>query len=118
MSKIVSIFVILAIFLGSEAHVRMMLPPSRSSLWRFEEFKVQNPPINYDDDGLYCGQIHQWPEVETCGLCGDPFVDPTPRDNEHGGKYGQGIIARNYSAGQVSNEILQKVMNPLYGYGC
>lgn len=32
-----------------------MEPPNRSSLWRFPEFAKENPPINYDDNRLYCG---------------------------------------------------------------
>lgn len=33
-----------------------------------------------------------------CGTCGDPFQGP--RQNEAGGKYGLGVIARNYSSDQ------------------
>jgi hypothetical protein len=101
MTKVALLLATLAIFLGTEAHVRMMAPTSRSSLWRVDQFKPFNPPENYNDDGLYCGRVHQWPEVSNCGLCGDPVDDPRPRDNEHGGLYGQGVISANYSAGQV-----------------
>lgn len=34
---------------------RFLEPPSRSSIWRFEEFKNQNPPVNYNDNHLDCG---------------------------------------------------------------
>jgi len=34
-----------------KAHGMVLDPPSRSSMWRFGF----NVPINYDDDGLYCG---------------------------------------------------------------
>lgn len=38
-----------------------------------------------------------------CGVCGDPWDKPPPRDNEDGGKYGTGIITRTYTPGQVSD---------------
>lgn len=34
---------------------RFLEPPSRSSIWRFSEFKDQNPPVNYNDNHLDCG---------------------------------------------------------------
>lgn len=34
-----------------------------------------------------------------CGPCGDDWRDPVPRGNENGGKYGNGIIVANYTAG-------------------
>ena len=37
-----------------------------------------------------------------CGICGNNFADPTPRSYEAGGKYGNGIIVRTYTQGQVS----------------
>jgi len=85
------------------AHVRLLAPVSRSSMWRNPQFGHHNPPINYDDDGLYCGRVHQEEVVTTCGVCGDPYVDRTPRDNEHGGTYGKGVIAGTYNAGQMLN---------------
>ena len=36
-----------------------------------------------------------------CGVCGDPWSQPSPRDNEAGGRYGKGIITRTYTPGQV-----------------
>ena len=36
-----------------------------------------------------------------CGVCGDPWSQPPPRDNEAGGLYGKGIITRTYTPGQV-----------------
>lgn len=94
-------FYFLVAFAAVEGHVRLLDPTARSSLWRYPQFAAQNPVINYDDDGLYCGRVHQQEVVTDCGICGDPWVDPVPRANENGGIYGQGIIARTYSAGQV-----------------
>jgi hypothetical protein len=36
-----------------------------------------------------------------CGVCGDVYTAPHPQPNENTGKYGQGIIAAEYSAGSV-----------------
>jgi len=85
-----------------DGHGRFMKPPNRSSIWRVPEFASQNPPANYDDNQLYCGALHQLEPVGgPCGVCGDRYTDPTPRDNEIGGKWDRGIITGFYSAGQV-----------------
>ena len=39
-----------------------------------------------------------------CGVCGDNWADPRPRENEAGGTYGKGVIVANYTMGQVSTE--------------
>ena len=36
-----------------------------------------------------------------CGVCGDRYNEPHPQPNENTGKYGQGIIAAEYTAGSV-----------------
>jgi hypothetical protein len=41
-----------------------------------------------------------------CGVCGDPWHEKVPRDNEHGGKYGNGIIGRRYVMGQESSILI------------
>lgn len=84
-------------------HVRLLEPSSRSSLWRNPKFQEFHPPVNTKDDGVYCDQILQPPVPVNCGVCGDPFTDATPRPNEHGGLYGQGIISGQYKAGQVGS---------------
>lgn len=42
----------------ANSHGRLMEPPNRSSLWRFEEYESQNPPINYDDNQIFCGGFY------------------------------------------------------------
>ena len=37
-----------------------------------------------------------------CGVCGDNWQDPKPRPHEGGGRYGQGVIGRRYTTGQVN----------------
>ncbi|OXA54698.1 hypothetical protein Fcan01_10849 [Folsomia candida] len=83
-------------------HGRMMDPPNRSSLWRLAEYESYNPPINYDDNQLFCGGfvLQYQHNGGKCGECGDPYNSTRPRDNEHGGLYGQGIITKTYRKGQ------------------
>jgi hypothetical protein len=38
-----------------------------------------------------------------CGICGDPYDEPDPREHEAGGTYGLGIIVRNFTRGQLAN---------------
>ncbi|KAJ8914479.1 hypothetical protein NQ315_002751, partial [Exocentrus adspersus] len=74
-------------------------PPNRSSLWRFN---IPGAVPNYVDSGNHCGNFDlQYSLGMKCGVCGDPWTDPVPRDNENTGKYGRGIIAKTYQAGSV-----------------
>jgi hypothetical protein len=41
-----------------------------------------------------------------CGICGDPWNQPSPRDNEEGGQFYAGIITRGYFTGQVKEILL------------
>ena len=96
------LFVLSILVLAVVAHVRVRQPPNRSSVWRDPAFSQYHPPVNYDDDGLYCGEVFQDETVSNCGICGDHPADPTPRPNESGGRYGAGIIVGRHSAGEVS----------------
>ncbi|KAJ3649522.1 hypothetical protein Zmor_021262 [Zophobas morio] len=80
-------------------HGMMLEPPNRSSLWRSDS----SAPPNYTDNEVYCGGVDfQWNEMDgKCGLCGDPYSDPHPQDNENTGMYGQGKVVRQYSPGSV-----------------
>ena len=81
----------------TDGHGRLIEPPSRSSMWRFG-FKT---PVNYDDNQLFCGGYDvQWNRNGgRCGICGDPFTGP--RDNEAGGRFATGTIAKRYTEGQT-----------------
>jgi hypothetical protein len=81
-------------FVGIESHVRVMKPPSRSSIWRDESFQHLNPPINYNDDAVWCVPAAQEEDISTCAPCGDAA-------NAAGGEYAQGIITGEYLEGQV-----------------
>ncbi|ODM92310.1 hypothetical protein Ocin01_14376, partial [Orchesella cincta] len=56
-------------------HGRLIKPPSRSSVWRLPEFVSQNPAVNYNDNQLFCGGIHQVddPGLGLLWVCGRPF---------------------------------------------
>lgn len=79
-----------------DGHGRLIEPPSRSSAFRYG---FQTPP-NYNDHELYCGGFaRQQRNGGKCGECGDAWDMPEPRPNEHGGKWGQGVIVRRYKLG-------------------
>ena len=80
-------------------HGRLIEPPSRSSMWRYG---FNNPP-NFNDHEIYCGGFtRQWQiNGGQCGVCGDPWDQHPPRDNEGGGKYGRGTITRLYTMGEA-----------------
>ncbi|XP_035217514.1 uncharacterized protein DDB_G0283357-like [Stegodyphus dumicola] len=90
-------------------HARLMSPPSRSSMWRLG-FPTRK---NFNDNALYCGGMQvQWQRNGgKCGICGDPYDMPHPRDNEAGGKYGRGIISRRYLSGQVMEATVEVTTN-------
>ena len=74
-------------------HGRLVDPPSRTSAWRFG-FPT---PTYYDDIETNCGgyQRHIEQNGGKCGVCGDPWDEPGPRQFEGGGEFGQGITINN-----------------------
>ncbi|RZB84929.1 uncharacterized protein BDFB_010861 [Asbolus verrucosus] len=94
-------------------HGMMLEPPNRSSLWRFDS----SAPVNYDDNQNFCGGLSvQWNTFGgKCGVCGDKYDTPHPQDNENTGKYGQGKVVRQYSAGSVADVQIVLTTNHL-GY--
>ncbi|CAB3371643.1 Hypothetical predicted protein [Cloeon dipterum] len=74
-------------------------PPNRSSMWRFG----YDTPVNYEDSQLWCGGYQAQHGVfgGKCGPCGDSYGDARPRENENTGKFGRGIVVRNYTQGQI-----------------
>ena len=91
----------------TNGHGRLIEPPSRSSMWRFG-FKT---PVNYDDNQLFCGGYDvQWnTNGGRCGICGDPYTGP--RDNEAGGRFATGIIAKRYTEGQTITVSIDVTVN-------
>lgn len=115
---IFTIFASVSAFEKVSGHGMMLDPPNRSSLWRYDP----TAPINYNDNEVFCGgfgvtQKHslqkkiiyrivnyqiQWGVHQgKCGVCGDSYGDPIPRDNENTGKYGQGKVVAQYPTGSV-----------------
>ena len=80
-------------------HARLIEPPSRTSAWRFGF----DTPEMYNDHETNCGGFERHWEKNggKCGPCGDAWDLPIPRDGESGGKYGRGVIVRNYIPGQT-----------------
>jgi len=78
-----------------EGHGMVIDPIARSSRWRQND----SAPMNFDDAGLFCGGFQVQHEVNggKCGLCGDDFRLATPRPNELGGLYGEGVVVKRYS---------------------
>ncbi|XP_055905596.1 uncharacterized protein LOC129941269 [Eupeodes corollae] len=92
---IATLIAVLSIFCTKVIGHGMLLDPvSRSSRWRVDS----SARANYDDNGLFCGGFSvMWGRNGgKCGLCGDDYSKPTPRPNELGGTYGQGIITKRY----------------------
>lgn len=46
-----------------------------------------------------------------CGPCGDAWDQATPRANEFGGKFGNGVITRLYQTGQVIDVTVEITAN-------
>ncbi|XP_035444151.2 uncharacterized protein LOC118271975 [Spodoptera frugiperda] len=84
----------------AHGHGKVIEPVNRASLWRV----FPDAPADFSDAGLNCGGFgHQYNRVNKgrCGVCGDPYDSPQPRDHEFGGKYGQGRIVATYRQGDV-----------------
>ncbi|XP_060063172.1 uncharacterized protein LOC132543673 [Ylistrum balloti] len=108
----VFLLVTVSLFGAAYAHGRLINPPGRSSMWRFG-FQT---PKNYNDNELFCGGFsHQQSLGGKCGLCGDPYDQSPPRENEAGGKYAKGIISRRYRKGSQMDITIQITANHL-GY--
>uniref|UniRef100_H2ZBC8 Chitin-binding type-4 domain-containing protein n=1 Tax=Ciona savignyi TaxID=51511 RepID=H2ZBC8_CIOSA len=106
-SSIYTGLVALMLIHTARPHGRMMEPPNRSSLWRFWDTDPAIAPYksiiepNYGDNELFCGGFqHQVNLDGKCGICGDAY--DKERENEAGGKYGKGIIVRQYQPGKRS----------------
>jgi len=73
-------------------------PPARNWMWHTGQFPDQPP--HWNPSAVECGGENPQDEaVSNCGMCGDNLSNPRPRDNEHGGLYGKGFIAKTYTAG-------------------
>ncbi|XP_060555856.1 uncharacterized protein LOC132716571 [Ruditapes philippinarum] len=104
MSKfwIVVLFCIAACVRTCNGSAWLQDPPSRSAAWYYQI----KTPVNYNFRNLDCGAVPVKINADgsrNCGLCGDPYTDKPPRDNEVGGKYANPRVrTRFYESGQVA----------------
>ncbi|KAF0299686.1 hypothetical protein FJT64_027638 [Amphibalanus amphitrite] len=80
-------------------HGRLMDPPARNAMWRFNF----SNPVNYNDNELFCGGfVVQYQQNDgKCGVCGDNYALDEPRPHEAGGEFAKGLIGKRYSPGQL-----------------
>jgi Lytic polysaccharide mono-oxygenase, cellulose-degrading len=99
MMKLLAALLLAVFFDGISGHGMLMDPVNRASRWRADS----TAPKDYSDMEGFCGGFPvQWQLYGgKCGLCGDKFGDPTPRNHELGGKYGQGVVVKTYRQGQT-----------------
>ncbi|KAL3287260.1 hypothetical protein HHI36_001736 [Cryptolaemus montrouzieri] len=96
-------------------HGMMLEPPNRSSLWRYYPIDNELVIANYVDNQNFCGGYsEQWNQFGgKCGVCGDPYDEAHPQDNENTGKYGKFGPVRNYTAGETINITILLTANHL-----
>ena len=92
-------------------HGRVVDPPARNSVWRYD--KTESYPKDYDDDMLNCGGFGtQWDSINNgrCGVCGDEWNNKNPQ-TIYPGTYYTGRIVKTYKRGQVFTLKLQITAN-------
>ncbi|KAK3580517.1 hypothetical protein CHS0354_009469 [Potamilus streckersoni] len=95
----------------ASGHGALIEPPMRSVLWKYGF----HTPINYNYTELYCGGFQKFLNNSgRCGVCGDPFQGP--HENERGGKYDLGIIARSYPEGTTNIDVKVEITAHHKGY--
>uniref|UniRef100_A0A1B0GM23 Uncharacterized protein n=1 Tax=Phlebotomus papatasi TaxID=29031 RepID=A0A1B0GM23_PHLPP len=97
--KVCTLVVVFAIvgIIEVTGHGMLLNPVNRGSRWRYDHTAI----ADYNDNGNFCGGFYVQHSVNggKCGLCGDDYRAPTPREHEDGGKYGQGVVVANYQRG-------------------
>lgn len=95
----------------------MWEPPGRGTEWRKNEWPIEEAQKDYNDMETYCGgKGVQWNQNGgKCGVCGDNWADPEPREHEDGGKFDTEIVSRTYLSGQVV-ELQPEVTANHYGF--
>lgn len=100
MLKQIQIILILSFLNEILGHGYMLDPINRASRWR----KDGSTPRDYNDNEGFCGGFAvQWNTYGgKCGLCGDSFGDPIPRNHEIGGFFGRNTpIVATYRRGST-----------------
>jgi hypothetical protein len=109
--KSILLLVVLAYLEEASGHGMMLEPPNRGSLWRFD----WQQPANYNDNEFFCGGVvvQYGQNGGNCGVCGDNWASPVPRNNENTGKFGNGVVARTYAAGTAVTTSITLTANHL-----
>ncbi|CAH1187066.1 unnamed protein product [Phyllotreta striolata] len=99
MSKLFVLLSLAYLVQDISGHGMMLVPPGRSSMWRFR-YPIE---ANYQDNQLFCGGAYVQNELNggKCGVCGDSYTDAHPQENENTGRYGKGIVTHTYQPGEV-----------------
>lgn len=94
-------------------HGALIDPRARNALYLDPAFPNQPPNWNYQ--AVWCDNTPQDENISNCGMCGDHLSQSAPRENENGGYYGNGYIAKTYQSGTVSYRCLKPVkIKPFY----
>lgn len=111
----ITLVLITLIYLTGKAcsHGTVIDPMSRASRWRFDKTAVPD----WNDKQSWCGGVEeQWHKHGgKCGICGDNYSDPRPREHELGGIYGDGKIVKTFESGSDIT-IQLKISSNHYGY--
>lgn len=94
---------ILTLWVGLvQSHGYLKDPIARTSIQlREAEFNTQQP-YWWDNQGVWCGNVKQSPNYETCGRCGDAPGETLANQN---GIYDKKVIVATYTAGSVSRKL-------------
>ena len=71
-------------------------------------------PLSYDKEGYIFYDLlqTQWGiNHGKCGICGNSYSQPQPRDYEAGGRYATGTIVKHYREGQVISTTSELTVN-------
>ncbi|XP_072044825.1 uncharacterized protein [Amphiura filiformis] len=85
-----------------DSHGRLWEPPGRGTEWK-RGYDVPEEKKDYNDIELFCGGrgVHWELNDGKCGVCGDNWADPEPRNHDDYGLYDNGYIVQNYNEGQL-----------------
>lgn len=106
MNKSIVTIILTSLLAMVEPHGYVKSPLSRTSIFRESKWNTQMP-YWWDDTGVWCGNIEQNLHYSQCGRCGDAAGGSTANQ---GGIYDKGVITGTYTAGQVYNMPLHRLL--------
>ncbi|XP_059144459.1 uncharacterized protein LOC131931647, partial [Physella acuta] len=95
----------------TDAHARMLDPPSRMSAY----ILGFNTPVNFNDHEMFCGgRAVQWQQNGgKCGICGDPWSGPRLYERPDGAMVQHNVITKVYVEGSTITIQTQVTANHL-----